>query len=68
MTALTRDYCISLRNSINFHIQAIVVEKLVKKGHKLYLVKWTGYDDATWEPEENLTADSPKYGPLYEDR
>ena len=48
---------------IHFHIQAIVGEKLDKKGHKLYLVKWTGYDDETWEPEENLIADSPEYAP-----
>ena len=46
---------------IHFHIQAIVGEKLDKKGRKLYLVKWTGYDDETWEPEENLIADSPEY-------
>ena len=46
---------------IHFHIQAIVGEKLDKKGRQLYLVKWTGYDDETWELEERLVIDSPEY-------
>ena len=44
---------------IQFRIQAIVGEKLDKKERQIYLVKWTGYDDETWEPEENLIADAP---------
>ena len=48
---------------IHFRIQAIVGEKTDKKGRKLYLVKWTGCDDVTWKPEENLIADSPEYAP-----
>ena len=46
---------------IHFHIQAIVGEKLDKTGRQLYLVKWTGYDDETWELEERLIIDSPEY-------
>ena len=46
---------------IHFHIQAIVGEKLDKKGRQLYLVKWTGYDDETWEREDRLLVDSPEY-------
>jgi hypothetical protein len=48
---------------IHFHIQAIVGEKVDKKGRQLYLVKWTGYDDETWELEERLIIDSPQYAP-----
>jgi hypothetical protein len=48
---------------IHFHIQAIVGEKLDRKGRQLYLVKWTGYDDETWELEERLIIDSPEYAP-----
>ena len=45
---------------IHFHIQAIVGEKVDKKGRQLYLVKWTGYDNETWELEERLIIDSPE--------
>ena len=45
---------------IHFHIQAIVGEKLDKKVRQLYLVKWTGYDDETWELEERLIINSPE--------
>ncbi|MFA9289521.1 MAG: chromo domain-containing protein, partial [Weeksellaceae bacterium] len=34
-----------------------------RKGRQLYLVKWTGYDDETWELEERLIIDSPEYAP-----
>ena len=44
-----------------FTFQAIVGGKLDKKGRQLYLVKWTGYDDETWELEARLIVHSPEY-------
>eukprot|EP01047_Picozoa_sp_COSAG01_P051880 COSAG01_NODE_5397_length_4289_cov_8.059427_1_plen_221_part_00 len=38
------------------------VERLLQKrdrdGHAEYLVKWLGYDDASWEPAANICAES----------
>lgn len=38
--------------------EGYLVEKILKnrihKGKKEYLVKWIGYEQATWEPEENV--------------
>lgn len=40
-----------------------VVEKIVRAevqdGLPGYVVKWKGYSDATWEPEENIRQDVP---------
>ncbi|KAG4104509.1 hypothetical protein H8356DRAFT_1639627 [Neocallimastix lanati (nom. inval.)] len=31
-----------------------ILDKKIKKEHTYYLVKWSGNDEMTWEPEENL--------------
>ena len=34
-------------------IQKVISHKDIN-GHKWYKVKWTGYNETTWEPEKNL--------------
>lgn len=31
-----------------------ILDKKISRGHAFYLVRWTGYTDPTWEPEDNL--------------
>ena len=48
-----------------FFVEAIVNERLHRR-KKQYLVKWIGYQELTWEPEENV-ADTEALQ-LWEDR
>ena len=38
---------------LEWHVEAILNER-VRQGKKQYLVKWVGFQKATWEPEKNL--------------
>jgi len=38
---------------LEWRVESIIDER-IRKGKKQYLVKWIGFEDATWEPLENL--------------
>jgi hypothetical protein len=37
-----------------FEVEKIIDHKKMPSGKHKYLIKWIGYDDATWEPQDNL--------------
>ena len=38
---------------LEYEVEEILDHKLVR-GKKKFLIRWKGYSDNTWEPEENL--------------
>lgn len=43
-------------NEGEYEVEEIIKQK-VKKGKTMYLVKWKGYEEATWVPAGELNAD-----------
>jgi hypothetical protein len=37
-----------------FEVEKIIDHKKMPSGKHKYLIKWIGYNDATWEPQDNL--------------
>jgi hypothetical protein len=41
-------------NNQVFEAEKILDHKKIRTGKYKYLIKWIGYDDSTWEPQDNL--------------
>ena len=42
-----------------YEIEAIVGQRTIRGGTKEYRVRWSGYDEETWQPADQLAADAP---------
>ena len=43
------------KRSKTFDVQEVCGERVSAQGQKQYLIRWEGYDECTWEPNDNLS-------------